>query len=411
MKFELTSSQKIFYTRHWDMNHLLWNNGAIQIFPQVYSYRQLNDAFNNLVRTQDSLLVRFKETETDAYMTLQDFEYIDYPFVSVSTDEELEAEVIKALNEPIDLSDRLVNCTIFQTPTTSGIIINSHHIVVDGYSGVVMAEHINNYLKNPDFEVPASRSYQEYVEKDQQFKHSKRFAKNQQFWLEQFAGEPALSIFGKDTSSLDFSASEISCDFPKEFFQKIKDFAEEHSISLASFFNMVYSVYFNRIYDVNNFTIGAPVLNRTTQAELNSIGLYMHVLPMIVNITDDSFIENTRNIENSHLNLLRYQNFTQHDILELLNNNNKNITTLFDIVADYQEYPKKEDYDITVRYNETLSTPMEIHFFNMTDKHQLRIRYRKTVFTEKEMQTMMSCVISIIEDAIENPDKKSVPSI
>ena len=406
MNFELTSSQKIFYTKHWDMNHLIWNQGAIQTFPQVYSYRQLNDAFNDLVKKQDSLLVRFKETETDAYMTLQDFEYVDYPFVSVSTDEELEAEVIKALNEPIDLSDRLVNCTIFQTPTTSGLIINSHHIIVDGYSGLVMAEHINNYLKNPDYETPASRTYQEYIEKEQQYRHSKRFIKNQQFWLEQFAGEPNCSIFSKDTSSLDFSASEVNYDFTEDFYQKMKSFAEEYGISLASFFNMVYSVYFNRIYDVNNFTIGTPVLNRTTQAELHSIGLYMHILPMIVNITEDSFIENTRNIENSHLNLFRYQNFTQHDIIKLLKANAKNTTSLFDVVADYEEYPKKEDYDISVRYNETLSVPMEIHFFNMTDKHQLKIRYRKSVFTEKEIQTMMSCVISIIEDALENPNKK-----
>ena len=406
MNFELTSSQKIFYTRHWDMNHLIWNQGALQTFPQVYSYEQLNDAFNDLVKNQGSLLVRFKESETDAYMCLQKFEYTNYPFVQLSSEEELEAAVIKALNEPIDLSDRLVNCTVFRTPTTSGIIINSHHIVVDGYSGLIMAEHVNNYLKNPDYVPPVSDTYQEYVAKEQHYKQSKRFIKNRQYWLQQFASEPNCNITEKDTSDFDFNASELNYNFSAELFSKIKIFAEKYTVSLASFFNMVYSIYFHRRFDVNNFTIGTPVLNRTTQAELNTIGLYMHILPLIVNLTDGSFIENIKNLENSHINLLRYQNFTQYDLLELLKENGKNLTSLYDVVADYEEYEKKDDYDLTIRYNDTLSVPMEVHFFNTTNNPHLKIRYKTSVFTQQEIQTMLNSFIAIIEDAIENPDKK-----
>ena len=127
------------------------------------------------------------------------------------------------------------------------------------------------------------------------------------------------------------------------------------------------------MYDVENFTIGVPVLNRTTQTELNTIGLYMHVIPLVVNLQSESFLANAKKIEDSWMNIFRHQRFTQYDIREMLKEENKPVNTLFDVAADFLEFEPGEGYETIVPYSNLLSIPMEIHLQNFNkDKNWKR---------------------------------------
>ena len=86
MEYSLTSSQKIFYKKNFDDS--IWTQGVMQIFPSIYSYRELNDAFNTLVRTNESLLVNIKEKNGKPIAELGEFSYTEYPYVKCETEEE-----------------------------------------------------------------------------------------------------------------------------------------------------------------------------------------------------------------------------------------------------------------------------------------------------------------------------------
>ena len=403
MDFKLTSSQLNFYTRHHNVSDSIWNQGLIQSFPKVYDYQFLNDAFNDLVRNQESLLVRFKESADGVCMRLEDFEYVNYPLLNLSSEEDFETELQNFLNDTIDLDSALFRCIIFQTPTSSGYLINTHHIVVDGFSGLVMAEHTNNYLKNPDYIPQTPLTYYEYIEKENKYKSSKRFQRSKDFWAEQFSNDPLCKIIPKESALFEYDSAIEEYNFPEEFFEQISEFCNLNDISVPSFFNFVFATYFHKIYDINNFTLGIPVLNRTTQSEFNTIGLYMHILPMIINLSDESIIENIKEIENSHINLFRHQSFTQHDIKEVLKEPK---ASLFDIAIDYEELPKSKDYDVDICYSKDLSLSMEIHIFNMADKKKLKVRYRTALFCEAEINSMINSVIALAENVLKNADKK-----
>lgn len=396
-----------FYAGSEGLDSTLWNQGVMQIFPKQYSYKQLNDAYNKLVKANDSLRITMKRTQSGIVMQLNEYEYTEYPFWSLLSEKELNEVSRNFLNEPIDVYGRLVKCAVFQTPYSSGIMISGHHAVVDGYSAFVMAEHINNYLQDAEFIPEAYQHYMEYVEAEERHKSTKRYLNDCKFWKEKFSLKPTCTLFEQRNAVPDFASSEVNYTITNSFFDKVKAFCEVNSISVQTYFNTVYAEYIHRTCSAENFTIGVPILNRTTTAELNTIGLYMHIVPLVVNITDESFLEHALKIEDSQLTLFRHQKMTQYDIKKVLTNDGFDINQLFDIVCDYQEFDCSESYEIKLPYSNYLSVPIEIHLQSFgQEKHNLKIRYRTSMFSEEEIQRMLNSIMNIAADALENPHKK-----
>ncbi|MBR3768235.1 MAG: amino acid adenylation domain-containing protein [Clostridia bacterium] len=405
MKFKLTSSQTNFYNKKFTLDSQIWNQGVMQIFPKVYSYEQLNNAYNKLVETHDSLRVKLIETENGVMAEIKEHEHRNYRFWQAQTEDDLMKMAQDFLNEPTDRYGLLVDCAVFQTPNTSGIMINAHHIVVDGFSAYVMSEHINGFLNDENF-APVIQKYADYVAKEEKYKLSHRYKKSQEFWLKEFSTKPEFNIIPTVENILDFSSSEINRIIPADLFGKIKDLCNKHEITPASFFNTVNAIYFHKKYEVENFTIGVPVFNRTASDELNTIGLYMHLVPLVIRLEKNSFIENARKIENSKMNIFRYQSFTQQDIKALLNKNEISVNQLFDVVSDYQEFSLNEEYEMRIPYGNTLSVPIEMHLQSFDEiNHNLKIRYRTAFFSEQNIRIMLNSIFAIIEDAVENPEK------
>ncbi|MBQ4644214.1 MAG: amino acid adenylation domain-containing protein [Clostridia bacterium] len=406
MKFKLTSSQMNFYNKNFNLDSQIWNQGVMEIFPKVYSYDEINTAYNKLVENHDSLRVKLVETETGVVADVREHEFINYRFWQVETEEELMEKAQDFLNEPTDRYGLLVNCAVFQTPTTSGIMINAHHIVVDGYSVIVMAEHMNELLKDINF-TPVIQEYSDYIEAEEKHKQSRRFDKAKDFWLKEFSNKPDFNIFTAKGNTFDFYSEEVNSVISKDLFYKVDKFCQENEISVTSFFNTIYGIYFSKMYETSSFTMGVPVLNRTTQAEFNTIGLYMHVLPMVCNVDENaSFLYNAKQFEDSQMNLLRHQKFTQTDIKETLKSIDFEENNLFSVAADYQSFTTKDEYEVLIKYANYLATPLEIHLqsFNET-LHKFKIRYRTSYFSKEEVEIMLKSIIALAENAVENPDK------
>ncbi len=404
MEFNLTSSQKIFYTKNFDDS--IWTQGVLQVFPQVYSYRELNDAFNKLVKYNESLLINIKEKDGQPIADLGEFSYTEYPYFECESQKDAIDYFRKFLKTPIKINQRLVNCIVFRTPNSSGIMVNAHHIIVDAFSAFVMAKRIESYLNKTEESMPPYQSYEDYIGSEIKYKNSKRYLTDRNFWLKEFETNPVTKIFPSTSENFNYKAADMDLLFPEALFEEIKRVCDFSDVSIGSFLNAVYATYIHKKYDITNFSLGVPVLNRTTPAELNTVGLYMNIVPLVLNLDlSKSFLENAQKIDDSQMNLLRHQRFSQNDIKELLTG--RGYDQLFDIGADYEDLESADGYEAVLYYSEAISVPMEIHFFNTNDKNRkIKIRYRTSMFTEKEIQTMMNSIIAIAEDAVSYPNKK-----
>ena len=403
MEFKPTSSQLNFYTKNYTLDSNIWNQSLVQVFPKVYSYEQLNDAYNSLKRDHEGLRVRFKETDDGLVSYVEEYKHTNFPFIKVGSIEEMLEEEKKFVTAPMDFYGTLVNPIIFQTPTHSGVMIAAHHIAIDGYCSYILSKDINQYLKDPTYRAE-TQTHAEYIEREEKHKHSKRFLSDREFWKNQFSTNPECNILPSKNTTFDVTSEDLGKEIPAEFLERVKAFCADNEISPASFLNTVYAEYIRRVYNVENFTIGVPVLNRTTRAELNTIGLYMHIVPMVINLQPGSFIENAKRIEDSWLNIFRHQKFTQYDIKQMLREENKPANTLYDITADFLEFIGDDDYEIVLPYGNNTTIPLEFHFQNFNKGNcELKICYQTVHFSKKEVQTILDSVVAMLENTIANP--------
>ena len=401
MSYELSSMQKTFVN---NIFNPMWNHGVIYFFKKHYSFKQLNDAINSLAKTFDALRVCSNGGDNLYFVNHVSYEY---PFYSFESKEELFSFAKEFINKPFCKNELLAKFVVFEVQKQVGIISCVHHLSIDGYSGALAIEYINNYLKGLNVDDVQRQSYTEFIEKEKEYKRSKRCASDKKFWSEQFDLSPDCSLYDSKKVTLDYASDELNFELDANIFNAIKDFCELNEVSVQTFFNTIYSVYTYRTLDLNFFTLGVPVINRTTKVEYNSGGLYMHIVPLIVKMSEKSFLQNLIEIEDAQFTLFRHQKFSQDDIKELLKESGKSQNTLFDIATDYQEFPENEDYEFEFVYSNSLSLPLEIHMQSFGEKkHNLKIRYRTSMFTKKEIQTMLNSFIAIIEDVLENPYKK-----
>ncbi len=406
MNYKLTSSQMNFSGNMVLLsNENMWNLGGYILFKKDCNYERLNEALNKLIESHEFVRLIIKESENGLVSYVKNYRKTNHPFHRFKNIEELKKFAFEYLT-PLNLEDNLFNLSVFQLGDKFGYLSNIHHSVLDGYSMGVMADFIVQYLNDASV-IKKHQSYQEYIDTYEKYKKSKRYITDKNFWLKQFSLNPQCSIFEEKKASFDYESDEANFRVPYELFNKIRSFCQKNNISIQSYFNTVYSIYIFRSLGTDFFTVGVPVLNRTTEAEFNTIGLYMHIVPLLVKISDDSFLQNALNLEDAQMNLFRHQKFTQYDIKELLNEAGNPKNNLFDIVSDYQYFEENEDYEFEFIYSNTLSVPLEIHMQSFgKEKHNLKIRYRTAMFTEKEIQTMINSIIAIAEDALENPDKR-----
>ncbi len=406
MFYNLTSSQQNFSVENSIVDNM-WNQGVVFVADRKYSYEALNDAFNKFVSAYDVLKLHLTFKDNKRFLESDAFTKKDYPFVSAESREDVVKKAKETVNEKIDCENTLFKCVIFNTPFESGYIICAHHIIIDGFSTQVMGRYLSNVLKNSQYTPENTQSYEEYIQNEESYINSKRYLKDRKFWLQQFSSGPQCSIFKDRKTSLDYESDEVNFRISAELLGKIKALCSSNNISVQSYFNAVYSAYIFRTTGTDFFTIGVPVLNRTTEPELNTVGLYMHIVPLLIKISDSSFLQSAAEIEDAQMNLFRHQKFTQQDIKQLLKEEGMPRDNLFDIAADYQVFEENEDYEFEFVYGNTLSLPLEIHMQSFgEEKHNLKIRYRTSLLGKRDVQTMLNAFVSIIEDSVENPQKK-----
>ena len=367
MEYPLTASQMVFYPKGLPGEETMWNQGIAPIFRRKYSYDQLNHAFNRLIESHEELRLQICQQDGRPTAYIAEFQPVQYPLFSFSSREEVIQNAYAFMNQPIPISGPLFRCAIFQTESSSGLLLASHHMIIDGFSGHILNSFINDCLRGESPDLELIQPYSEHFRQTQDYLLSPRYAQAKEYWRkrlsEPFPVSPFLSV-----SSVMSRAAEIVLDFPDELFDRIVGFCHNQRVTVTAFFSAVIGTYIQREFHCSNFIMGVPVLNRDTPCEMHTAGLYMNILPLTVDVSAESFLACAKKIDAGKMRLLRHRKFTQFDIQQVIEELGLPPAKLFDIVFNYQAFPENEDYEFAIQHGNTLSTTMEIHFNTMGPK-------------------------------------------
>lgn len=395
MEYILTPTQKNFYTDDSLKDIPIWNLGGISLFPHDYNYIQLNDAFNSMIENHEHLRMHCILCSGEIKTQIKPFQFKQYPYRRFSSEEKFLAFAQEFINEPLDIFKELFRCILVAMPGKSGILVCVHHILIDGYSGPLIGAFLEYYLENGEPSPLPLQSYEKHMEAEIQYLSTVRYQADADYWKNIFSTQPICSIFSEKNSSADYSCQEFRTTVSSDLFAKIETSCKDLSLYPSTLFYTALATYIQREYRHHHFTIGMPVYNRTSRIEANTIGLYMHVLPLIINLSDDSFLFNAKKLEREKLKVLRHSKMAHNSS-----------PALFDVVLNYQPFAEDSgSYELGFLYSNALSTSLEIHIHNTRDGNQrVIIRYRTSYFTEEEIKELWNRMMNIITYAIIHPD-------
>ena len=274
--YELTAPQKsIWLTEQYFENTSINNICGSVIMKQDVDLNILNKAINVFVENNDSFKLRFHQNGANLLQYFTKDEEINFERLDIKEENEIEIFAKKIVAIKFNLFDsRIFDFKLFKLSSGfGGFIVNVHHIISDAatlsFVGTEIVEIYSKLLKN-EIIPKKNYSYIDYINFEKDYINSPKFEKDKAYWNENLLPLPEVASvpsINQNNKVNDFKANRIEYIFDNILISKIKDFCTKNNISVFNFLMGIYSIYFGRINNMENFLVGTPILNRTSFAQ------------------------------------------------------------------------------------------------------------------------------------------------
>lgn len=403
----LTKPQKLIY----DMEKFAGNTVGIvcgSMFIQTdKSVDDMKKAVNELYRLNDALRLNIVEENGQPYQYITEYRVQNIEVLYFNTKEELDNYASEYAKEPIDLNGSLCNIKIVILPNRKGVLAKLHHLISDAWTLSLIGTQFNKILNGEEVQ---AYSYADYVEAEEKYIESKRYAKDKDYFISQFKKCDEVTYISEKQAHT-FEAKRTTFVINNESVSKILSYTSKKGISAFTLFMSTVATYMNRVkMNADKFYIGTAVLNRNGVKEQNTMGMFINTTPILIELNNKaSFSNNLNEIELSTLSVLRHQKCNYGELLEELKNNHNFNEKLYDIMLSYQNAKVIGDEVETTWYHSGMQTEsLQIHIDDRDNEGIFRIHYDYLIekFTEHEIKKMHEHICNLLFSVIEDDDKK-----
>ena len=263
-------------------------------------------SFQKVIDSTDALRTVFSEEQGIPSQHLVDtidfsLEFID--FTHNSKDEELKDWLHERTLLLMDISKQVFDIVLLKTaPNTYVWFLKLHHLVTDAISNVILYNRMNSFYQNEisgTFSIPGNfPSFQDYIQLEQSQKSEEKDIIQQNYWKEKtnnILEKPKL--YGEALNNTT-AAIRTTLNLGVKQSQQLREIAKRNEFKGwtedLTLFNIFLTLYFTYIYRVSGqktLAVGAPAHNRPSRVFQKTVGLFIEVLPLVIEIDEeDTFI-------------------------------------------------------------------------------------------------------------------------
>ena len=397
---KLSKPQKQIYNMESIMNGSVSCVCGCMLLDTVKTEAEINDALNIMYRMNDALRIRLIKNGETVSQYITEYKELSVPALHFDSREELNAYAESYAKIPFASDGSLSEITPVILPSYSGVLIKMHHIISDGWTCALVASQMKLLLTGYDI---TAYSYADYLATEEEYLSGKRYKKDKEYFTSKI-NECAEPLFLSSKPDISFKAERKT--FRIEETELLQDFSRKLNTSVFSVILAVTSFYFSRVKNnAENFFIGTTVLNRTGEKERNTMGMYVNTVPVLMKPDySETVSSNISAVSSEVLAVLRHQKFNYTDVFEETGKGK-----LFDVIVSYQNAQIVNGETIIEWYSngmqdENLQIHVEDHDADGTLK--MHFDYRTDKFSEDEIDTIHSHIFNLLNDCMENPDKK-----
>jgi amino acid adenylation domain-containing protein/thioester reductase-like protein/non-ribosomal peptide synthase protein (TIGR01720 family) len=420
--YPLTYSQRmIWLTEESIPDTSISNNAGTVRFVHNLDFIIFEKVLNRFIENTESIRLRINPGDNNeprqyiAEYQFYDLDILDYKNRSLKEFYQWENDMTLI---PFKLYDaNLFYFALIQLPGNEIAFYSKvHHIITDGWAIVLIVDKILKdyftFISGIKTCLEEEPSYIEYIMTEQEFIHSKRFLEGKQFWEERYKTIPDfIYLKPRNTNSYNTKSNRIGFSISVETRNQIENLCLTNKTSPFVFFMTIIAIYFRKITDKNDLSIGTSLLNRLNAREKNIVGMFVNLAPFRFMIHDDnSFLEYIQTINHEAKLIMKHQRYPYSLILEDFRKKHNTQDNLFDISLTFHNAKRcKEDYleESKGRWHSCghQSNSLSIHISDRENSGEFvfNCNYLVDLFSEDDIRRFFHQIMNLVRHVLENP--------
>lgn len=386
------------------------NIAGIIYIPDTYTYKEINEALNVLVKKNESYRLNIKKIGNKYSQIVSDYKSVNYEYIDFYNKKQMYKDWIKdqANSNIFALDKELYTFKILTLPSGyKGIFLKQHHLISDGWSMTLVIDFLKNELINHG-NSEVSQSYIKTIDNEIIYENSKKLIKDEYFWNEKIEKLNNNGMFSESGIKAESKRASFNLDEKQSY--KIGSFCSENKVSISNLFSAAVLLIKKSITNSNINSIGTMVHNRNTKEEKITTGLFSRVLPLIVEISDDLTVQEfLKLIKKDSFSLLKHRKYPFYKITEKV----QSTKGLLDIIVSFQNTQYDSEFlncgfsDEWIE-KDTNDAPLSISISNRIGDGSLTIDfdYQVEKLNSTKIEILHKRIINVIKQILDNVYKK-----
>ncbi|MFZ5975058.1 MAG: amino acid adenylation domain-containing protein, partial [Bacillota bacterium] len=414
--------RRIWYSEKLHPGTSMWSNAGTLKIKGKLNVEVLEKAILAFIKNNDTIRLRITEVNSVPYQYIAPFtdQKIDIlDFSGTGLRQLFEWDQAQTIAPMSVLNSCLYYFAIVKLPGGKGALYAKvHHIISDALSMVLLSDQIlENYRALLSGETPEDKapgSYADFVYSERSYFESRRFIYDKQYWNQRFSAPPEPTVLKeKKESYYGTRARRKTFVLPARLSEQIRDYCKSSDMSVFAFFLSALSTYIFRVSGKRDIIISAPVANRTTTQAKTTIGMFVSIVPVRIEIDENlPFYKFVQVVSNEWFSVLKHQKYPYNLLLQDLRKTHKGLDSLFDITLSYQNAVFNKNTQAFIdeerwHFNGHQVTSLNIHINNREGGGRFIMDYDHLVplFSLKEIEYIHEHMLCIITDVLSHHEK------
>ncbi|ARU62804.1 hypothetical protein CBW65_18870 [Tumebacillus avium] len=339
-------------------------------------------------------------------------------------DAEVRQKVQADLERPFDLSQGpLVRALLIRTgEATHVLLLNMHHIIVDGWSlGVLtgeLAARYTAYQNGQQTQFPALPvQYGDYALWQQEWLQGDRLEQQLAYWREVLGGELPILQLPADHARPSFAAHRAGMEqfsLSPELSDALRSLSRKHGVTLYMTLLAALMTLLHRLSGDEDLLIGTPVAGRTSQELEPLIGFFVNTLVLRGDLSaDPTFVELLSRVNKTALGAFEHQDLPFEKLVaELQPERAGGQTPLFSVMFQvlYQKGHELELPGLTLTPLDSmpLQTNFDLGLFFMEGDAELsgNIEYSADIFEASTIRRLVEQLEMLLRSVTSDPSQQ-----
>jgi tyrocidine synthetase-3 len=415
--YPASSSQKrLFILQQFEKNFTGYNMPAVIEITGSLNIEKVKGIFNIIYCRHESLRTTFEFSSDNIVQKINDANELPLEILETTIDNELDLnDVIQKFVNSFDLANgplfRVNIITLHKKKHF--ILIDMHHIVVDGLSQKILTDEFKHLYQGYELDKPLFQ-FKDFSEWQQKTEVIQQINSQQKYWKELFNEDIPILNLPNDyerPKTQNFEGKRIDFTVDSVDAEKIKILATNEGVSNFMLLLGLFKVFLARISGQEDIVVGVPVSGRRNHEIQQVVGMFVNTLPIRSKISMDlSFKSFLRELKSIIINAFENQDFKYDELLENLEiKRDPSRNPLFDVLFTYEIDNFKSDEIDGLNIN-CYPVVRNISKFDITleckeinNGFNFQIEYATSLFKHDTILRFIGYYKQIIKSFIENP--------